>query len=146
MSKSSAFAPTPLGSTPGSPNRGDIGLGLGASNSTEFDKDEDRQGLLMSELGRRDSRERREKEQREKEGAPPTSREQGAFVVSSSGASLPLGGRGMCGDPCADNVALPILAYCAASIMMTVVNKVRMGSTFSTPLHRLSHRYERHIF
>ena len=83
MSKSSGFAPTPLGATPapGSPAQSGLGLGLGASNSTEFDKNEDRQGLMMSELGGSEGRERREKEQREKEAAPPTSREQGEWSI-----------------------------------------------------------------
>lgn len=71
MSKPSVFAPTPQVSRPTSPGAGDLGSSLSTAG---YDKDEDRQGLMMNELGRRDSRERRE---REKEAVAPTSREQG---------------------------------------------------------------------
>ena len=77
MSKSSGYAPTPLVSRPSSPGPSDLGLGAPNSVAGEFSKDEDRQGLMMSDLGSQDGRERREKEAKEKENAPPTSREQG---------------------------------------------------------------------
>ena len=64
MSKSSGFAPTPQQgmSRPGSP-RGSIG-------GNGFDKDEDRQGLMMESLG--DSRRPGERDVKDIGGAAPT--------------------------------------------------------------------------
>ncbi|RXK37897.1 GDP-mannose transporter 1 [Tremella mesenterica] len=84
MSKSSPFAPTPQNlSRPASPG----------GYSLSLDKEEDRQGLMMSALTGKDREKDREKE---KEALhPPSARDQ----------------------------AFPIISYCCASILMTVVNK-----------------------
>nr|ADE10074.1 DUF6 [Tremella fuciformis] len=85
MSKPSPFAPTHQSfSRPASPG----GYNLGSPGG--LDKDEDRQGLMMSNLGpgAREALGRKDEH-------PPQMREQ----------------------------ALPILSYCCASILMTVVNK-----------------------
>ncbi|ORY28767.1 hypothetical protein BCR39DRAFT_533738 [Naematelia encephala] len=80
LTKPNAFVPTPQVSRPSTPPIG-------------YDKNEDRQELLMEALGADRPRER-EREREIKPEAPKTAEQ-----------------------------VLPIMAYCAASIMMTVVNK-----------------------
>lgn len=79
MSKTNHFAPTPMGSRPGSP-----------PPTFMSEEDRDRQALMMGPLGADKPKD-------------------------TAAANQQLSTR---------DQALPILSYCAASIMMTVVNKV----------------------
>lgn len=85
MSKPSIYTASPFGSRPASPPLG-----------TPIDKDEDKQALMMGDLGNSSQRAGQNINKARQEGGEMTLRDQ----------------------------AGPILAYCGASIMMTVVNKV----------------------
>jgi GDP-mannose transporter len=92
MSKPSVYSPSPFGSRPASPPLG-----------TPIDKDEDKQALMMGDMG-------------------------GSRDRNSLGPHAHAAGKGGAGAR-PEEIGLkeqagPILAYCGASIMMTVVNKV----------------------
>lgn len=93
MSKPSIYTASPFGSRPASPPLG-----------TPIDKDEDKQALMMGDLGNSSQRAGQNINKARQEGGEMTLRDQ----------------------------AGPILAYCGASIMMTVVNKyVVSGAQFT---------------
>lgn len=98
MSKSSGYAPTPQSmSRPASP-----GPALGAG----YTKDEDREALMMGPIG-----ERRNVDKVDASQTPPAAKDQSERIPALLRVK-------------AECVVPPILSYCLASIMMTVVNKV----------------------
>lgn len=103
MSKSSGYAPTPQSmSRPASP-----GPALGAG----YTKDEDREALMMGPIG-----ERRNVDKVDASQTPPAAKDQSERIPALFRVK-------------AECVVPPILSYCLASIMMTVVNKVSFSCT-----------------